>query len=87
MFQVCLRKVLEMTDGRGKQPSKNKPSTGTRADKRKSGNGGKKPGPKPKASIDNPFRITAKSWLPGAPWSLSGASDAYTDETDSVIDA
>lgn len=32
--------------GRGKAPSKNKPSTGTRADKRLKGNGGKKPGPK-----------------------------------------
>lgn len=32
--------------GRGKAPSKNKPSTGTSADKRLKGNGGKKPGPK-----------------------------------------
>lgn len=31
---------------RGKQKSRNKPSTGTSADKRKRGNGGKKPGPK-----------------------------------------
>jgi hypothetical protein len=32
--------------GRGKAPSKNKPSTGTSADKRLKGNGGSKPGPK-----------------------------------------
>lgn len=37
-----------MADRRGKQPSKNKPSTGTSADKRLKGNGGRKPGPKPK---------------------------------------
>jgi hypothetical protein len=37
-----------MADGRGKAPSKNKPSTGTSKDKRISGNGGAKPGPKPK---------------------------------------
>ena len=36
-----------MADGRGKQPSKNTPSTGTPADKRLAGRG-KKPGPKPK---------------------------------------
>lgn len=36
-----------MADGRGKQPSRNKPSTGTKADKRLKGNGGKKPGPRP----------------------------------------
>jgi hypothetical protein len=35
-----------MADGRGKQSSKNTPSTGTSADKRLRGNGGKKPGPK-----------------------------------------
>lgn len=35
-------------DGRGKQASKNQPSTSTPADKRLKGNGGKKPGPKPK---------------------------------------
>lgn len=34
-----------MVDKRGKQPSKNKPSTGTRKDMRKKGRG-KKPGPK-----------------------------------------
>jgi hypothetical protein len=33
--------------GRGKAPSRNTPSKGTSADKRLSGNGGKKPGPKP----------------------------------------
>lgn len=34
--------------GRGKQPSKNTPSKGTKADKRIAGNPGhKKPGPKP----------------------------------------
>lgn len=37
-----------MADQRGKQPSKNKPSTGTPKDRRIKGNGGKKPGPKPK---------------------------------------
>lgn len=37
-----------MADGRGKQPSKNQPSTATLKDKRIKGNGGKKPGPKPK---------------------------------------
>lgn len=37
-----------MADGRGKQPSRNKPSTATPADKRLSGRG-KKPGPKPKS--------------------------------------
>lgn len=37
-----------MADGRGKQPSRNKPSKGTRKDKRIKGNGGRKPGPKPK---------------------------------------
>lgn len=37
-----------MADGRGKKPSKNKPSSGTKADKRIKGNGGRKPGPKPK---------------------------------------
>lgn len=39
-----------MTDKRGKQPSKNAPSTGTSKDKRLAGNGGRKPGPKPKRS-------------------------------------
>ncbi len=38
-----------MTDGRGKKPSRNKPSTGTSKDKRLKGNGGKKPGPKPRS--------------------------------------
>jgi hypothetical protein len=33
--------------GRGKASTSTKPSTGTPADKRLSGNGGKKPGPKP----------------------------------------
>lgn len=37
-----------MASQRGKAPSKNKPSSGTSADKRLRGNGGKKPGPKPK---------------------------------------
>lgn len=37
-------------DKRGKAPSKNTPSTGTSKDKRLAGNGGKKPGPKPKRS-------------------------------------
>jgi hypothetical protein len=73
-----------MADGRGKQPSKNSPSKGTPADKRKAGRGAK-PGPKPKA--ETPFRITAKSWLPGAQWSLSGATDAYVVEADTVMDA
>lgn len=36
-----------MADRRGKQPSRNKPSRATPADKRKTGRG-KKPGPKPK---------------------------------------
>ena len=35
---------------RGKQPSKNAPSTATAKDRRLKGNGGKKPGPKPKSS-------------------------------------
>ncbi|MBP2370237.1 hypothetical protein JOF36_005933 [Pseudonocardia parietis] len=35
-----------MADGRGKQPSENKPSTGTGKDKRLKGRG-QKPGPKP----------------------------------------
>lgn len=35
-----------MPSRRGKQPSRNKPSRGTRADRRLKGNGGKKPGPK-----------------------------------------
>lgn len=35
-------------DKRGKSPSKNTPSTGTSKDKRLAGNGGRKPGPKPK---------------------------------------
>jgi hypothetical protein len=35
-----------MADGRGKQPSKNQPSSSTPKDKRIKGNGGKKPGPK-----------------------------------------
>lgn len=74
-----------MSDGRGKQPSKNSPSKGTPADKRKSGRGAK-PGPKPKAVIESPFRITARSWLPGAQWSLSGAPDAYADTDTSVMD-
>lgn len=39
-----------MADGRGKAPSKNTPSTATPKDKRIKGNGGKKPGPKPKPS-------------------------------------
>jgi hypothetical protein len=70
-----------------------KPNKGTPADKRKAGNGGSKPGPKqgsknkPKAVAESPFRITAKSWLPGAPWSLSGATDAYVVEADTVMDA
>lgn len=38
-----------MADQRGKQPSKNKPSTATPKDRRLKGNGGKKPGPKPKS--------------------------------------
>lgn len=33
-------------NGRGKAKTSNKPSTGTAKDKRLSGNGGKKPGPK-----------------------------------------
>ncbi len=37
-----------MADRRGKRPSKNTPSRGTPADKRLKGNGGAKPGPKPK---------------------------------------
>lgn len=37
-----------MADGRGKKPSKNKPSAATPKDKRIKGNGGKKPGPKKK---------------------------------------
>jgi hypothetical protein len=37
-----------MADQRGKQPSKNKPSVNTPKDRRLKGNGGKKPGPKPK---------------------------------------
>jgi hypothetical protein len=37
-----------MADRRGKQKSKNTPSTGTSKDKRLKGNGGRKPGPKPK---------------------------------------
>lgn len=37
-----------MADKRGKQPSKNQPSKQTPADKRLKGNGGAKPGPKPK---------------------------------------
>jgi hypothetical protein len=74
-----------MAGNTGKQPSKNKPSTGTPADKRKAGRGAK-PGPKPKAALDAPFRIQARSWLPGAPWSLSGASDAYTTDTEPVMD-
>jgi hypothetical protein len=36
-----------MSDQRGKQRSRNKPTRGTKADKRLRGNGGKKPGPKP----------------------------------------
>jgi len=36
-----------MADNRGKKPSKNKPSTGTKKDTRLKGRG-KKPGPKPK---------------------------------------
>lgn len=38
---------MAASKGRGKAPSKNAPSKGTPADKRKAGNGGKKPGPKP----------------------------------------
>jgi hypothetical protein len=34
-----------VADGRGKQPSKNTPSSGTSKDKRIKGNGGKTPGP------------------------------------------
>ena len=34
-----------MADGRGKKKTSNKPSSGTSKDKRKRGNGGKKPGP------------------------------------------
>lgn len=33
--------------GRGSAPSRNTPSKGTPKDKRKAGNGGAKPGPKP----------------------------------------
>lgn len=70
-----------------------KPNSGTPKDKRKAGNGGSKPGPKqgsknkPRAVIESPFRITARSWLPGAQWSLSGAPDAYVTESDAVIEA
>lgn len=39
------RGATAMTDGRGKQPSKNTPSKGTSADKRLKGRG-QKPGPK-----------------------------------------
>jgi hypothetical protein len=35
-----------MPGSQGKKPSKNTPSTGTKKDKRLTGNGGKKPGPK-----------------------------------------
>jgi hypothetical protein len=38
---------IPMADGRGKDPSENKPSTGTGKDKRLKGRGDK-PGPKPK---------------------------------------
>lgn len=37
---------MAYSKGRGKAPSKNTPSKGTSADKRLSGNGGAKPGPK-----------------------------------------
>jgi hypothetical protein len=37
-----------MADGRGKQATKNTPGRGTPRDRRLKGNGGKKPGPKPK---------------------------------------
>lgn len=37
-----------MAGNTGKKPSKNQPSKGTSKDKRLTGNGGRKPGPKPK---------------------------------------
>lgn len=46
---VLLTPEVHMVDKRGKAPSKNSPSTATSADKRLKGNGGKKPGPKPKS--------------------------------------
>lgn len=37
-----------MAGNTGRQPSRNRPSRGTPRDRRLSGNGGNKPGPKPK---------------------------------------
>ena len=74
-----------MTDGRGKQPSKNKPSKGTSKDMRKAGRGAK-PGPKPKDVVDTPFRIKATSWTPSAASVMTGAQDASTDVDWSVMD-
>ena len=44
----CLLGGIVAASRRGKARTSNKPSRGTKADKRLKGNGGKKPGPKPK---------------------------------------